>query len=143
MSIAAQTEIDLPVPCDQDLIHLPLGLLGFESFKDYLWLDRPHEAPFHWLEARGCAGLAFLVASPAEVIGQYAPDISDDDVAFLGLNSPLDACIYGIVTLHAKGRATINLKGPLVLNRFTLRAKQVVPLNAAEFSLQHPLISAD
>ena len=143
MSTAAQTELELPVPCDQDVIHLPLGLLGFESVKDYLWLHRPEEAPFYWLEARQTPNLAFLVASPSEVIGQYAPDISDADAAFLELSSPLDACIFAIVTLRPKGRATMNLKGPIVLNRFTLRGKQVVPLNAAEYPLQFPLLDSE
>jgi flagellar assembly factor FliW len=140
MSTAGETELDLPIPCDQDQIHLPLGLLGFEQFKEYVWLQRPEEAPFCWLQARQCPSLAFLVVAPAEVMTSYAPDISEEDAAFLKLSSPSDACIYGIVTLRAHGRATVNLKGPIVLNRFTLRGKQVVPVNAADFPLQYPLI---
>ena len=36
-------------------------------------------------------------------------------------------------------QATVNLKGPIVLNRRTLVAKQVIPLNAPEYSVAHPL----
>ena len=49
------------------------------------------------------------------------------------------ALIYNIVTLRANGRATMNLKGPVVLNRYTLTGKQVVITNAAQYALQHPL----
>lgn len=143
MSTAEQTELDLPVPCDQDIIRLPLGLLGFEHLKEYVWLSRPEEKPFHWLQARECSGLAFLIAAPSEILSGYEPNLSDDDVSFLELKSPLDACIYGIVTVRAGGRATMNLKGPIVLNRFTLRGKQIVPLNAAEYSLQFPLVTPE
>jgi flagellar assembly factor FliW len=43
------------------------------------------------------------------------------------------------VSLRGDGRATINLKGPIVLNRQTLIAKQVIPLNATTYSVAHPL----
>jgi flagellar assembly factor FliW len=33
----------------------------------------------------------------------------------------------------------VNLKGPIVVNRHTLVAKQVVPHNAADYSVRHPL----
>src|SRR5689334_18194530 len=68
MSTAEQTQLELPVPCDQERIYLPLGLLGFERYKTYLFRQRPEEAPFCWLEAVDCPELAFVVAPPADVI---------------------------------------------------------------------------
>jgi flagellar assembly factor FliW len=47
--------------------------------------------------------------------------------------------VLNIVTLAQDGRATINLKGPIVINRKTLVARQVVPVNALHFNLHHPL----
>ena len=37
------------------------------------------------------------------------------------------------------GHATINLKGPIIVNRAALKGKQVIPRNVSSFSLQHPL----
>jgi len=121
----------------------PLGLLGFESIKHFELLANPGEAPFRWLQAAGDPGLAFLVVPPFEVLADYSPDISPEDVRFLGLDSPADVLMFNIVTLRANGRATVNLKGPLVLNRHTLRGKQVVLANGADYALQHPLPAAD
>jgi flagellar assembly factor FliW len=59
-------------------------------------------------------------------------------VEFLGLNRPEDAYILTIVTLR-NGQATTNLKGPIVINRNTLIGKQVIPNNAAQFEVRHPL----
>ena len=45
--------------------------------------------------------------------------------------------------LPANGRATVNLKGPLVINRFSRIARQVIIANSADYSLQHPLINEE
>jgi flagellar assembly factor FliW len=115
-------------------VHLPLGLLGFESIKEYLLVSDPEDAPFHWLQVLEDPHLGFLVLSPFEVVPDYGMDLSDDDVAFLKLSSPEEVLVYNVVTLHPGGRATINLKGPIVLNRVTLTGKQVVLTNAASYS---------
>jgi len=41
--------------------------------------------------------------------------------------------------LRNAGQATINLKGPIVINRRTWIGKQVIPVNAAQYPTQHPL----
>jgi flagellar assembly factor FliW len=143
MRTAERTELDLPMPRNEDIIHMPLGLLGFEPYKHYVWMESPEEVPFRWLQALHEPGLTFLIVSPFDVLPEYEPNVSDDDAAFLGLNSPLDALVFGIVTLRPGGAATVNLKGPIILNRFTSRAKQVVLTNAAEYPLQYPLPVAE
>lgn len=123
----------------ENIIHLPLGLLGFESIKKYVLLSEPNEAPFMWLQVLENPRLAFLVLSPFEVMPDYEMELSEEDASFLGLASPADALVYNIVTLHQGGRATINLKGPIVLNRATLTGKQVVLANAARYELQYTI----
>jgi flagellar assembly factor FliW len=123
----------------ENIIQFPLGLLGFEQIKKFVLLSNPDEAPFRWLQVLNDSSLAFLVISPFEVDPAYAPNLPDNDTEFLGLESPEDALVYNIVTLHRNGSATVNLKGPIVVNRHTFIGKQVVPLNAPELPLQHPL----
>jgi flagellar assembly factor FliW len=139
MRTAEQSTLELPAPRHEDLIQLPLGLLGFEKFKEYMWIESEEDAPFCWLQALHDPKLSFLLLDPNRVLSDYEPSVSDEDVAFLGLDAPSDALIYCVVTLRPSGRASLNLKGPIVLNRFTLRAKQIVLTNAAEYSLQFPL----
>jgi flagellar assembly factor FliW len=123
----------------QNVIQLPYGLLGFERVKNYILLTNPQEEPFLWLRMLDSARKAFLVVSPFLVMPAYEPDIPADDVEFLGLTEPEDALLYNICTLRGPGRATINLKGPLVINRHTLVGKQIIPNNAAKYALNHPL----
>ena len=77
--------------------------------------------------------------NPFLVFPDYQPELSDEDVAFLGLKSSDEASIFNIVTLRGRGSATINLKGPIVINRRTLVAKQVIPVNAASYNVQQTL----
>jgi flagellar assembly factor FliW len=135
-------ELDLDTTSAQGsetVIHLPGGLLGFEKNKKYLLISNPAEEPFHWFQVMDEPSLTFLVVSPFEVLPAYRPDIPNEDARFLQLDKPEDAFLLNIISLRPKGRSTINLKGPIVVNRFTLIGKQVIIANAAEYSVQHPL----
>lgn len=120
-------------------LRLPLGLLGLERIKEYVLLSDPDEAPFMWLQAKEDPTLAFVVLPPQPVLANYLPDISTDDARFLGAERSDELTLLCIVTLQDARHATVNLKGPLVVNRRTGMAKQVIPVNAADFSVQHPL----
>lgn len=123
----------------ENIIQMPSGLLGFEEIKEYVLLSNEAEAPFHWLQVLNDPNLAFLVINPFLVHPNYQPDIPDEEAITLGLESPQQALLYNIVTLKPGGRATVNLKGPIVVNRVSLIAKQVVPMNASEYDLHYPL----
>lgn len=120
-------------------VRLPAGILGFEQYKDYVLLANPAEMPFAWLRVADSASLAFVVINPFIVMPDYAPDIPDTDVEFLGLKEENDALLFNIVTVRGPNRATVNLKGPLVINRHTHVGKQVIIANANNYSVEHPL----
>lgn len=124
---------------NENIIHMPAGLLGFEQIKRFILLSNPEDAPFSWFQVLDDASLAFLVLPPFEAVPDYQPEISDEDAAYLGIKKPSDTLIYNIVTLRTNHQATVNLKGPIVINRFTLRGKQVVIQNAPKYSVRHPL----
>ena len=120
-------------------VRLPMGLLGFEQIKDYVLLANPAEAPFAWLQVEANASLAFIVIDPFLVMPDYQPDIPQADADFLGLKETSDAVLLNIVTIHSTNHATVNLKGPVVVNRHTHTGKQVILSNAGGYSVQHPL----
>lgn len=127
----------------QTLVHLPAGLLGFESIKKYILVSNPEEDPFHWLQVIDDPSLSFVVVSPFMVLPDYQPDIPAEDARLLNIEEPSDALILNVVTLRAKGPSTVNLKGPIVINRFTMTGKQIVITNAAAYSVQHPLPASE
>jgi flagellar assembly factor FliW len=128
-----------PATASNNLVCLPLGLLGFEQIKNYALLADPAEKPFAWLRVADDKSLAFVVIDPFVVLPDYKPEIPQSDVEFLGIKEAGDALLLGIVTIHGHMRATMNLKGPVVINRHTHTGKQVIITNAVNYSVHHPL----
>jgi flagellar assembly factor FliW len=122
-----------------NLVQLPLGLLGFEQTKSYALLADPAEKPFAWFKAVDEKSLTFVVIDPFVVLPDYKPEIPESDVNFLGIKQASDALLLGIVTIHGPNRATMNLKGPVVINRHSHVGKQVIIANATDYSVHHPL----
>jgi flagellar assembly factor FliW len=143
MNCAEMIEIEPPAVTRCDAVRMPNGMLGFEEIKDYVLTTNPDEQPFAWLQVRDDSALAFVVIDPFVALPDYKPDIPQADVEFLKLKQADDALLLGIVTIHNQQRATVNLKGPIVINRHTHIAKQVIIANAAAYSVTHPLPMAE
>ena len=139
MSTTALAEFESLEVAAENIVRLPNGILGFEDHKEFVLLANPEERPFVWLQSVAEPDLAFLLVPPDSVVEDYRPDINDIDAASIGLNTPGDALIYNIVTIHDDGNFTANLKGPIVLNRFNLHGKQVVPENVSDLALRQTL----
>ena len=123
----------------ENIIEFPAGLLGFENRRRFVLISKEDEAPFMWLQDLVDDQQAFLVISPFDVEPDYRPDIADEDVAAVGIERPQDALLLTIVTLRADGSATMNLKGPILVNRLTFVGKQVIPTNSSDFAIHHRL----
>jgi flagellar assembly factor FliW len=139
MNTLELTEPEKATTRGKEVVSLPYGLLGFESVKNYSLLTKSDESPFLRFQMLQNPRHSFLVLPPGVVVPDYQPDIDAEDVEFLELEDPSDAFILNIVTLRPGGKATINLKGPIVINRRTWIGKQVIPVNGAEYSVRHPL----
>lgn len=122
-------------------IEMPFGLLGFETIKDYYLISDPEEKPFMWLQMKGeeTEAQSFLVVSPFVIHQGYSPEFSDEEMDSIGIESPDDVLLFNIVTIHSKDLASVNLKGPIVINKRLLKGKQVVPINALDYRVDHPL----
>ena len=143
MKCAEMIETETPTVARRDAVRMPTGMLGFEEIRDYVLTTNPEEHPFAWLQVADNAALAFVVMDPFIALPDYQPDIPQTDVEFLKLKQADDALLLGIVTIHDDQRATVNLKGPIVVNRHTHVAKQVIIANAGTYSISHPLPLAE
>jgi flagellar assembly factor FliW len=72
----------------------------------------------------------------------YEPEVFDEDAAALGLAGPEDALVLNIVCVQPGNPldTTVNLVGPVIINRRTGIGKQVVLANHGRFSARHPLL---
>jgi flagellar assembly factor FliW len=126
-------------PADTGLeIHFLTGLLGFEACKHFRLIRDEDLEPYQWMKGLDDEQ-AFLVIPPGYVVDNYNIEISDEDQKLLGLKNTDDAMVLNIATWHPDETVTINLKGPIVYHKETLQARQVIPLNAPDLSLAHPM----
>jgi flagellar assembly factor FliW len=124
-------------------LHFDDGIPGFPDHRRFT-LSRwgGDDSPFSLLESVDDDSLRFVVVPPEVFFPTYAPMLSDDDAARLGLSQAEDAIVLVVVTLgDAAVDATANLLGPVVINRHTLAGAQVV-LTSQELSTRAPLVGS-
>jgi flagellar assembly factor FliW len=126
-------------------IKLPLGLVGFANHTEFELLYQEDQLPFRWMRLMGPEEIHFVVIEPAGVIPDYEPALFDEDAAYLGIQDPTDALVINIVTVtHSEPvAATVNLIGPIIVNRRTGIAKQVVIANYNRYDARYPLVVAE
>ncbi len=119
----------------------PQGLFGFPEIKNMDLIYDNEELPFMWLREDKGDGLAFIVIEPGGIIPNYSVEISDGDVDLLGISSSEDTMILNIVTLPAEqsSKISINLVGPVIVNRNTLVSKQCIINNHEKYSARYTL----
>lgn len=133
---------DLPSPVTHTF-ELPQGLIGFAAYTRAELLYLPDHLPFLWLRLHGPKdAVHFIVIEPAGLIAGYAPELFDEDAAGIGLADPSEAMILNIVTMAQQRplEATVNLVGPIVVNRRTRMARQLVIANYSKYGAHHPLV---
>ena len=124
---------------------LPQGLFGFPDIRSMELVFDKEELPFMWLREQVQDGLAFVVLEPGGIVQNYAVEISDADIQILGISGSEDTMILNIVTISSEhpGKISLNLVGPIIVNRTTLVAKQCIINNHEEFSARHMIDVGD
>ncbi|MBN2324700.1 MAG: flagellar assembly protein FliW [Spirochaetes bacterium] len=111
---------------EKQKVHFPEGLIGFEDIHDYYMLDSK-EGPFYWLQASCEPDMAFLLIDPRVFMEDYELAISESELLQLSLESLDDMLDFAIVTVpDDPSMISANLMGPVVINRKTRVARQVI-----------------
>ena len=121
---------------ERQVLYFPNGIIGFEQLKDYAFLDAAQQ-PFYWLQSLDDAEIAFILIDPHIFRPNYSPDVAEEDIEELSLESAEDLLVFAIVTIpEDQNRMTANLQGPLLFNRKTRRGRQSISLNQ-NWQLKH------
>lgn len=135
----------IPSAADKLIMHLPFGLIGLRHL-NLFELDPAEEGvPFQILRAlvaEGESPMEFVVIPPGNFLDEYKILIRDEDVESLQIQEPASAMVLNIVTIHSHEpqHVTVNLVGPIVVNRHTLVGQQVIIENSSDFSIEHTLV---
>jgi flagellar assembly factor FliW len=121
-------------------LHMPAGLLGFPEVKEYLIVDPELELPVKWLQARDELHLAFVITDPFALLPDYRVELTPLDLMDVGAHATTDLFLVAIVTLPRETTPypTVNLQGPVLINRANSWAKQLVLVQEV-YHTHHPL----
>jgi flagellar assembly factor FliW len=121
-------------------INFPAGLPGFPNahrFELAPW--GPAGSPFMMLTSADDPEVGFLVVPPWVFYPDYEFELDNGTAERLSLSKAEDAVVFAVVTLRdVPSDSTLNLLGPIVVNRFSHEAAQVV-LPSAGYSVRAPL----
>jgi len=124
---------------EKQRIYFSEGILGFDYIKEYYLLDM-EDSPFYSLQAFKEKDMAFILIQPEYFIKDYKLVVPQSDFDALEIKGKDDLLDFAIVTIPDDPRLmTANLQGPVIINRHTRQARQVISLNE-KYSTRHPLL---
>jgi flagellar assembly factor FliW len=127
---------------EEQIIHFPNGIPGFEEEKQFVILLLEERSPFAILQSIHHSHVGFVIAYPFSFYPDYAFDLADEDIEKLKLSSPDDCVTYTIMTLKEPfSESTINLKAPIVINVKEKMGKQLI-LHDSNYPIRFPVSEA-
>jgi flagellar assembly factor FliW len=116
------------------------GILGFEDCKRYVIVSLEEVWPFEWLLSTDNPTIGFPIVNPLVFCPDYAPNVPVDELEALEIEEPTDVEMFCIATIanNDLNEATVNLKGPIIVNTAKNIAKQVVLCDDV-YSVHHPI----
>ncbi len=136
-------ETELEIETGVVEIHFAAGLPGFPHVRRYAMTPwGGDESPFMMMSATDDPDIGFVVVAPWVFYPDYEFDLDPATAERLVLDDPEDAVVVCVVTLGDRPEdATVNLLGPIVINRASLEACQAV-LAASGYEVRAPLARA-
>ena len=114
-------------------------VIGFPEVDRFAIIEDLESAPLVWLQAVGAPQVLFPALDAAWVPAATGVDLTDEEVAALGIERAEDARLLFILTLNANPRdITINLRAPVVWNVRRAIGMQVV-LQDTELPVSYPI----
>ena len=126
---------------DEDVIHFPEGLLGFNELRRFILLDDPIDEIFAWLQSCEEPGIAFPLLEPELFTANYSVQLTKHDLETMGLVTKDGVRCFSIITIPTDPTLmTANLKAPIVIHVATRKARQVV-LQDNSLAIREPIFT--
>jgi flagellar assembly factor FliW len=126
---------------DIPVIELAHPMPGFPDEQRFALVRLDEDGILMGLRSLSREDLQFVVVPPAPFYPDYAPELDDDVVSELGIDTADDVLVLLVVHAGADlAGTTVNLRAPIVVNTGTRRAAQVI-LDDADLPLAAPLVA--
>ncbi|MFI7596965.1 flagellar assembly protein FliW [Actinoplanes sp. NPDC049681] len=113
------TELDMPI------IDMATPMPGFPAHRQFVLVELNDDGLLYAFTSIQDPSLRFLVAPPEPFFPDYAPEIENEVLAALNTKDP-DRLLLLVVITAGQEETTANLLAPIVVDRDSRRAMQVV-----------------
>ena len=131
-----------PVEIDESrIINFTKPMPGMDTGGSrYALLDLNPESPVKLLQSVLDPNICLIVGDPGALVPNYVVDLPKDVSLELELNGLGSAAVLVVLTIlgDEAGNTTANLKAPIVVNRKTFKAAQVI-LSGTNYSMREPI----
>lgn len=125
---------------EEQLVHFPQGLPGFEGLRQFTWVNPGEQLPFSFLQSVEDGEIAFITVDPFLFYPEYSFELPDSVREELEIRQEGDIQIRAIITIRdSLESATINLQAPIIVNHNQKVAKQFI-LHDTAYKSKHALI---
>lgn len=123
-------------------LFLPLGLIGFPDLVECSLKAVSESPPFLLIQGLADGSPEFVVMQPEGVIHGYELTLRDEDCEELGIQQASDVLVLNIVTIRSLNPqyVTVNLAGPVIVNRRTGKGRQIIFSDSHRYSTEHVLV---
>lgn len=125
---------------EQDVVRFDEGIPAFEEEHEFVMLPYEEGTPYMFLQSLATPDLAFLTTDPFVFFPEYTFELDDENMERLAIKTMDDVLVCTMISLPKSGIAdmTTNLLAPVVINRHTMQARQVV-LEKTQYTTKHRL----
>ena len=125
---------------EQDVVRFADGIPAFEDEHEFVVLPYEEGTPYMFLQSMATPELAFLMTDPFVFFPDYSFELDDENMERMGIGSMDDMLVCTLISIPSSGVAdmTANLLAPIIMNRHTRQAKQVV-LEKTQYTTKHRL----
>lgn len=125
---------------ESGVIEFVKPILAFEDMRKFVLLEGMEDLVFTFLQSIEDPNLCFLIVPPSMIVEEYDIELDDELVKLLGLETPVDALLYNIVTVPEDVQnLTVNLKAPIIINLKNKKAAQEIFAND-KYSIKHRVL---
>lgn len=136
-----QTKIGALQIKEEEIIHFPVGILGFSDLHRYVIVKKENSL-FSFLQSVDEPDLTFVIIMPELVVADYSVKLNPDEIDLLQIETPEDGGIYAIVTVPEDvASMTVNLQAPIVVNVKNKFGAQIV-ITDGPYHTKHNLLAA-
>ncbi len=126
----------------QDIVTFPDGLVGFSSKRRFVVLKET-DGPFFWMQSLEDPALAFVITNPLIFVPDYRIRIHRSQLQLIELEDLSKGELWVLVSIrHNPLRVSINLQGPVLVNKANRLAVQLV-LDSQEYPLRYEILRAE